>query len=442
MEQHPVPQDIKSFQFRLVGDMTLRQFAFLAGGAALAYVSFILPLPTYVKYPLVVVFAGGGAAAAFVPINGRPLDRWLAAFLRAIFGPTRRIWIKSPPSLEFLTQSYAAAGTTALPASSAEDRQRLEEYLASLPPQPESAVDKDERSRLKKIDFSIGGSSSAHPSDSAPKTADESRPSLAALAAPKKALQLRDISGQERVLPQLTGVRVRKLGSARAHGEINLRPVQPSAPAIPTPRRPQTPPQAQLPSSPTPAPAEPRELFAAQKEVTQKAQEEVAKEVKLESYQAEVKRLAAEKEILEEKIKEERQKAEQLRRQAAQRQSKPEPKTKTPSPPPKTPSPPPPSQPVKKLVLPTITDTPNVINGVVADRQGELLENAVVVIKDDDGTPVRALKTNKLGQFAISTPLRNGAYQIEVEKEGHTFEPIYQEVSGSVLPPLQIRSKE
>ncbi|KKR52786.1 MAG: hypothetical protein UT88_C0021G0001, partial [Candidatus Woesebacteria bacterium GW2011_GWD2_40_19] len=32
MEQHPIPQNISSYQFRLVGDMTLKQFFQLAGG--------------------------------------------------------------------------------------------------------------------------------------------------------------------------------------------------------------------------------------------------------------------------------------------------------------------------------------------------------------------------------------------------------------------------
>jgi hypothetical protein len=78
---------------------------------------------------------------------------------------------------------------------------------------------------------------------------------------------------------------------------------------------------------------------------------------------------------------------------------------------------------------------------VVADQLVRLLSDVIVVVKDETGTPVRALKTNPLGQFSISTPLSNGVYSIEAEKEGYKFGIIYQEVKGGVLPPLEIRAE-
>lgn len=464
MEQHPVPQDIKSFQFRLVGDMTLRQFAFLAGGAVLAYVIYVLPVPNYIKYPLVIFFAGGGAATAFIPINERPLDRWVAAFFKAVFGPTRRLWIKSPEPLEFFTRSYAVVTPTSLPPTSKEDRQRLEEYLATLPPRPDEAVDASERGLLEKINFALGEPSPSSPKPPEPQTTDMARPSFAAqVTPPQKPLQVKDQDGQEKIFPQLTGVRVRKLGSSKTpRGEFTLSPPTPSSFSS-LPNQQLQPPQKPL-FSPLnkfgPPLSEPTELFAAEaeKEVTKTVKEETEKHNLLQSYQKQVKRLETEKEILQEKIKEERQESETLRRQKAKQPEIQAPTEPVPEAPKRMeplqkinqPTQPPdqdldqplsPLLPVKKLVLPTITDTPNVINGVIADRQGELLEGAIIVIKDGEGTPVRALKTNKLGQFAISTPLRNGTYSIEVEKEGYTFEPIHQEVTGTILPPREIRAK-
>jgi hypothetical protein len=445
--------------------MTLRQFAFLAGGAVIAYVIYVLPLPNYLKYPLVIFFAGGGAATAFVPINERPLDRWVAAFFRAVFGPTRRVWIKSPDLLELFTRSYAVATPTVLPTTSEEDRQRLEEYLATLPPRPEEAVDKTERKLLEKIDFTLGQVPTTTQKPAESKAIDTTRPSYAPQVTPlPKPLQVKDQDGQEKILPQLTGVRVRRLGSGRvARGEFTL--PTPPTPTTSSPPPSQTQPSQRL-SSPSPSDkskpplSEPTELFAAEKEVVAKVKEEVKKHDLLQSYQEQVKRLETEKEILQEKVKEGHQQAEKLKIQRAKQQTQPQPATELASKPPKTKTPreesqkptqppdqrlnqlsPPPTRPVKKLVLPTITDTPNVINGVVADQQGELLEEAILVIKDSESTPVRALKTNKLGQFTISTPLRNGTYSIEVEKEGYTFEPIYQEVTGTILPPREIRAK-
>src|SRR3989344_617992 len=88
MEQHPVPQNISSYEFRLVGDMTLKQFLQLAGGIVLAFIFFRLPIPVILKYPLVFVSAVTGAAMAFLPISGRPFTAWLTAFIRAVYSPT------------------------------------------------------------------------------------------------------------------------------------------------------------------------------------------------------------------------------------------------------------------------------------------------------------------------------------------------------------------
>ena len=65
----------------------------------------------------------------------------------------------------------------------------------------------------------------------------------------------------------------------------------------------------------------------------------------------------------------------------------------------------------------------------------------MAVIYDKEGLPVRALKTNKLGQFSGSTPLPNGTYTLELEKDGFTFDVLQIELGGEVVPPLPIMSK-
>ena len=65
----------------------------------------------------------------------------------------------------------------------------------------------------------------------------------------------------------------------------------------------------------------------------------------------------------------------------------------------------------------------------------------MAVIYDKEGLPVRALKTNKLGQFTGSTPLPNGVYTLELEKDNFTFDVLQIELTGQVLPPLLITAK-
>ncbi|HCQ92587.1 TPA: hypothetical protein DIU13_01240 [Candidatus Beckwithbacteria bacterium] len=62
-------------------------------------------------------------------------------------------------------------------------------------------------------------------------------------------------------------------------------------------------------------------------------------------------------------------------------------------------------------------------------------------IKDNQGHPVRALKSNKLGQFFIATPLPDGIYQIEADHPDHAFAIIKLEAKGEVIPPLKIQAQ-
>lgn len=90
--------------------------------------------------------------------------------------------------------------------------------------------------------------------------------------------------------------------------------------------------------------------------------------------------------------------------------------------------------------IPKLTTTPNVISGIIKDSNGSLLPNLIVTVKDKEGVPVRALKTNKLGQFAASTPLASGVYLIEVEdpKQTFRFKRIEVTLMGVAMPALEI----
>lgn len=93
-------------------------------------------------------------------------------------------------------------------------------------------------------------------------------------------------------------------------------------------------------------------------------------------------------------------------------------------------------------LLPTMPSSPNILAGMVFSRDGRVAEGAIVEIRDQDGLPVRALKTNKLGQFAIATPLPNGIYEVEVEKEGMAFDILKIEANETIMPPIEIRAKK
>lgn len=95
MEGHPIPQDITGFQFKLIGDMTIKQFAYVAFGAILAWIFYSLPIPGILKLPIAGFFAILGAGFAFIPISGRPMDTMVYNFIKALFSPSQYIYQKA-----------------------------------------------------------------------------------------------------------------------------------------------------------------------------------------------------------------------------------------------------------------------------------------------------------------------------------------------------------
>ena len=114
MEQHPVPQNVTTFQFRLIGDMTIKQFGYLAAGAIAAYVSYKLPLPFFFTWPMAIASALLGFGLAFVPIEERPMDIWILSFFKSIYSPTEYVWHKAPPQPQAMPQPPKQAEPTVL----------------------------------------------------------------------------------------------------------------------------------------------------------------------------------------------------------------------------------------------------------------------------------------------------------------------------------------
>lgn len=104
MEQHPIPQQISSYQFKLVGDMTLKQFFQVAGGVVVSLIFYSLPLHPIIKWPFIIFFTLLGAALAFLPFRERPLEKWIVAFFRSIYSPTIYSWKKTEKEPVFYTE--------------------------------------------------------------------------------------------------------------------------------------------------------------------------------------------------------------------------------------------------------------------------------------------------------------------------------------------------
>src|SRR3989344_2498328 len=102
MEQHPVPQHIASFEFKLFGNLTLKQFVTLSIPMSFAIIVFFSNIPAIIRFPVSITFGAFGFFIALVPINGKSFDKWIVAFVKAILSPTQRIWTKEQKLPEFL----------------------------------------------------------------------------------------------------------------------------------------------------------------------------------------------------------------------------------------------------------------------------------------------------------------------------------------------------
>src|SRR5258708_15557169 len=107
-EQHPVPQNISSYQVLLVGYMTLKQCLELGAGVVVGVIFYATGLPGLIKWPLILFSAGSGAALAFVPFEERPLERWIIAFFRSVYSPTLFYWRKQENVKYFQDESAEA----------------------------------------------------------------------------------------------------------------------------------------------------------------------------------------------------------------------------------------------------------------------------------------------------------------------------------------------
>ncbi|MFA9288360.1 MAG: PrgI family protein [Weeksellaceae bacterium] len=135
MDQHPIPRQITTFEFKLIGFMTLKQFLFILFFFPIGYLVYaITPIP-FVNIFLGVIVAGIGLIFAFVPIQDRPFDVWLKNFFKRLNSPTQYGYKKSNPPVYFLKDLYFTSDPHML-LSHVESREKLADYLRTQQPLP------------------------------------------------------------------------------------------------------------------------------------------------------------------------------------------------------------------------------------------------------------------------------------------------------------------
>ncbi len=355
MEQHPIPQDVTGFQFKLIGSMTVKQFGYVASGVILAVILYYLPLGSafgiLTKLLFVPLFGTSGVIVAFIPVDGRPIDVMATNFVKALFSPNQYIYHREGRQLSFEHISIAKAPTQqqtqqkmqtqahpTVPASQLDQKEeKLRTLLLSSRGRMENAIDKKEAAFLTALTIP-----------------DQAQPVTIAMPVIKSSPPSPQI--------QLTAIQHTPVSTTRPKEYSQVAQQQISTPVAKTPEA--------HPHTPQSKPLQPLQDPTHVRTIPQGVS--------------------------------------------------------------------------KKAGLPHVSDSPNVVVGIVKDPRGNILSNILVEVKDKDGNPVRAFKTNQLGQFASATPLSPGTYTIELEdpKQQHRFDVIQIIAENKVLLPIEVISHD
>ncbi len=513
MEQHPVPQHIAAFEFKLFGNLTARQFITLIFPLSIAVLVYFSGLPTLLRLPLAATIGIVGAFIALVPVGGRPFDKWIFAFIKAVSAPTQRIWIKEKRIPGFLSVVTKPPQKEAkIPQEITEKgRERMIAYLRSLPKENVTSLDIKEQLALDRLGFpagqyegnlppailwpispwedkyvAIGQGESGYllgslpqvsgplqeipQGQTAPVLEPEPRPQIisqktpAALTRAKIQPQAKQftLSGIEKRLdhkPQeiidlarpsahlasetnysLDNVIPIKISEGQfrlVHGVGNTRvrklhfapPVNFDLSKLPIRGERKFDISDELKkryhfedNSPTVVLPIQEEKVQAAPQITTEPQVQPKQLPKQETTQYSDQHPAKLAPKTEEKPKQQKREFSQFSISDKDQQTQAAPS-------------------VQQAQIIPLTDKPNVLSGLVTDDKGSPIEGAVLVVRDESGIPVRALKTNKLGQFLSATPLSSGTYTIEAESDIASFKPVSLHLTGQVLAPIGVRGE-
>jgi hypothetical protein len=402
MIEHPVPQNITSYQFHLIGNMTIKQFLIVLAGAGIGFLFYTTNLPGLIKWSFILFFFSLGALTAFIPYEDRTLDQWIINFIKAIYRPTKFYWRRHPAIPNFL--SYVArTDLQTLPNPSEwapQKRQKVQAYLSSIQSgaglQSADPLDifTQSQTQITALFTSVQAAENVSPSSDS----FRHKPSLQVRARPlRRRHEIFQATSTTQATPQSPAPQTTAPITPVAHTTSAVRTVKPDQNSN------------QQPS------ATPSNLHRSVLTVA-------VDTVETSPSTAQDTQVATDTSITAQPVQQYVDPGSFASSSQGQSDA------------------PIPAIFDHNLPFPTLPTQPNMLVGMVHDAEQKIVSNAIIEILDEQGNTVRAMKTNALGQFYISSALKPGKYLIETEKESLTF-PIYSlEINGSVLDPINIQA--
>jgi len=376
--------------------MTVKQFLMLLVGVGIGFLFYQTNLPMVIKWFFILFFFLLAAATAFLPYESRTLDQWLVNFIRAIYRPTKFYWTRKleiPAFFAYVQRTDVQNQDQKLDLAPYK-RQQVRQYLSSLgttAPVADDPLDlfTQRSSQINDLFTNVQAAVDVNPAE----YEQIIKPQLQVRARPLR---------PKRVMATSTAsaAPLRQVVAPNQHSTaVNREAISPVL---------------ETAANTSAGPSQTAHLAAKEVLRVAPAQQQAA----LENDNTTVGSLAPES-----------QGDAQMYSSAVQAGSSQTGETVLPA--------------VfsTDLPFPSVPDQPNLLVGMVHDAERKIISGAIVEILDTNGNTVRAMKTNALGQFYISSPLPNGEYRIETEKDGVTF-PVYSfAASGTLLAPVDVQAQ-
>jgi hypothetical protein len=408
MREHPIPQDVTGYRFHIVGSMTLKQFAEIFLGVIVAVFIYSTNLVAPVKWILILASVGLGAAAAFLPIEERPLDHWIITFVRILYKPTQFFWrrtVKLPEPFSYKPQENQQFLEPEIDLSPAR-RLRIKEYISSVntPSEYLSDFTEAEAQKIQNIlnVFETQPVISTIVSKSEPRSVPQ-KPQLEVRVRTLRAKKKDVVDGHES--SEVQGIAddqpVQQLDFLALSTNEIIQDVKPITTALS---------QSRLVKNynsdveiPANLPIDTTNAVEEEQSENNVARPQTSEEIS-----------AAANPSFMTNVPSNSSAEQQIQVTDAAFNS--------------------------DLPFPDPPREPNKVVGMVLTPNNELITGAIAEVQTLDRQIVRAVKTNALGQFFISTPLKNGEYVLLVEKPGFQFTPQHLVLTGKLVAPLEIRS--
>lgn len=401
MKEHPIPQDITGYRFHIVGSMTLKQFGEVLIGVIISFIIYQTNLYFIIKWPLIILFFGGGLLSAFVPIEERPISHWLATFFSIIYKPTQFFWKRTqniPEPFLYKGDEQNLIQVQEVDLTPAR-RQRIKEFLNSTSattPLPEDLTAQEQQQIMSVLDLF---QESPVPQGTINPTQFQ-KPDLKVRV---RSMRI-DTPEYTETLTEVQSDNTTIDNSLAQLTQEDFNQVLPSPDA----------------STGIQTDEAKKDVFLNTSQVAQNIEIPEQDSVQIAPTIAEAK----EQEVIQAAPAEPEERS-YIASQEAPQQNMTATTAATFN---------------ASLPFPEKPTSPNKLVGMVLSANQELIPEAIVEISSEAGHVVRAVKTNALGQFFITTPLKPGKYILSVEKQGFNFQPLSIELKNNIVEPLEIRS--